>query len=71
MAGSSSSLLHQEVLRPLRDLNRQFGQTMVLVTHDEEVGQVCDRVIRMRDGEIVSVVAPLPGATQAPAALPR
>ncbi len=42
-----------EVLAMLRDLNRQRGQTIILVTHDPEVGAACDRIVRMRDGLIV------------------
>ena len=36
----------------LRRFNRETGQTFILVTHDPEVGEACDRVIRMRDGVI-------------------
>jgi putative ABC transport system ATP-binding protein len=42
-----------EVLAMLRGLNRDRGQTIILVTHDPEVGAACDRVILMRDGLIV------------------
>jgi putative ABC transport system ATP-binding protein len=42
-----------EVLAMLRVLNRQRGQTIILVTHDPEVGTACDRVVEMRDGLIV------------------
>jgi putative ABC transport system ATP-binding protein len=42
-----------EVLAMLRGLNRERGQTIVLVTHDPEVGAACDRIVRMRDGRIV------------------
>lgn len=42
-----------EVLAMLRGLNRELGQTIVLVTHDPEVGAACDRIVRMRDGVIV------------------
>jgi putative ABC transport system ATP-binding protein len=42
-----------EVLQLLRRFNRDRGQTVVLVTHDAEVGAFCDRIIRMRDGLIV------------------
>jgi putative ABC transport system ATP-binding protein len=43
----------QEVLALLRKLNREHGQTFVLVTHDSEVGAACDRVILMRDGKVL------------------
>jgi putative ABC transport system ATP-binding protein len=39
-----------EVLGLLRRFNRERGQTFILVTHDAEVGEACDRIIRMRDG---------------------
>jgi putative ABC transport system ATP-binding protein len=42
-----------EVLAMLRGLNRERGQTIVLVTHDPEVGDACDRIVRMRDGRVV------------------
>jgi putative ABC transport system ATP-binding protein len=41
-----------EVLAMLRRFNRERGQTIILVTHDAEVGAACDRIIRMRDGLI-------------------
>jgi putative ABC transport system ATP-binding protein len=44
-----------EVLGMLRRLNEERGQTIVLVTHDPEVGAACDRIVRMRDGVIVGV----------------
>ena len=43
-----------EVLALLRTFNRERGQTVLLVTHDAEVGATCDRIIRMRDGVIVA-----------------
>ncbi len=51
--GNLDSARSVEVLRLLRRLNRDHGQTFVMVTHDPEVGEACDRVIRMRDGVIV------------------
>jgi putative ABC transport system ATP-binding protein len=38
----------------LRQLNRQYEQTIVVVTHDSSVAATCDRTLRMRDGKFVS-----------------
>jgi putative ABC transport system ATP-binding protein len=43
----------RQVTDLLRQLNRQFHQTMVVVTHDAEVAAACDRTLRMRDGQFV------------------
>jgi putative ABC transport system ATP-binding protein len=43
-------------------LNRQNQQTFVWVTHSEEVGALAQRLIRMRDGLIVSDVKESPAA---------
>ena len=45
-----------DVLTLMRDLNREQGQTFVIVTHDPHIGDLCDRVIHMQDGEIVADV---------------
>jgi ABC-type lipoprotein export system ATPase subunit len=50
--GNLDSERSSEVLGLLRQLNREQGQTFLLVTHDAEVGAACDRVVRMRDGLI-------------------
>jgi len=41
------------VVGQLRSLARQ-GYTVVLVTHEEEIGLACDRIIRIRDGAVIS-----------------
>jgi putative ABC transport system ATP-binding protein len=51
--GNLDSARAAEVLALLRLFNRERGQTVLLVTHDPEVGATCDRIIRMRDGLIV------------------
>jgi putative ABC transport system ATP-binding protein len=51
--GNLDSARSVEVLRLLKRLNRDQGQTFVIVTHDPEVGEACDRIIRMRDGVVV------------------
>ncbi len=52
--GNLDSVRAREVLGVLREFNRRRGQTVLLVTHDPEVGATCDRIIRMRDGLIVA-----------------
>jgi putative ABC transport system ATP-binding protein len=44
----------KDVTDLLRDLNRRFQQTMVVVTHDPDVARACDRTLRMRDGQFVA-----------------
>jgi putative ABC transport system ATP-binding protein len=51
--GNLDSVRSADVLRLLRQLNRERGQTFVIVTHDAEVGAACDRIIWMRDGQVV------------------
>jgi putative ABC transport system ATP-binding protein len=51
--GNLDSARAVEVLDLLRRVHRERGQTVLLVTHDAEVGAACDRIIRMRDGRIV------------------
>jgi len=51
--GNLDSARSVEVLRLLRRLNRDHGQTFLIVTHDPEVSEACDRIIRMRDGVVV------------------
>jgi putative ABC transport system ATP-binding protein len=41
------------VIEQLRNVARQ-GFTVILVTHEDEIGQACDRILRIRDGMLVS-----------------
>ena len=41
------------ILGLLRRVNRDLGQTVLLVTHNAAIGQMADRVLRLRSGEIV------------------
>jgi putative ABC transport system ATP-binding protein len=52
--GNLDSTRSEEVLAMLRQLNEERGQTIILVTHDPEVGAATDRIVRMRDGVIVA-----------------
>ncbi len=42
-----------EIMQLLRDSNREMGQTMIVITHDEEIALAADRIIAIEDGRIV------------------
>ena len=42
------------VLDMFQELNKKFGQTIIMITHNPEAAEHCTRTINMRDGEIVS-----------------
>lgn len=51
--GNLDSETAQEIMELISRLNHEQGQTFVLVTHALEVGNLADRIIQMRDGQIV------------------
>jgi putative ABC transport system ATP-binding protein len=51
--GALDSKTATEIMDLMQTLNREQGQTFVIVTHDAGVGKRCHRLIRMTDGEIV------------------
>jgi putative ABC transport system ATP-binding protein len=63
--GNLDSDRSAEVLALLRQFNREHGQTVVLVTHDAEVGAACDRIIRVRDGRIRDQIQSAPAPVTA------
>jgi putative ABC transport system ATP-binding protein len=50
--GNLDSKAAADILQLMRQLNQQRGQTLVIVTHDPQIGKLCDRIIRMQDGQI-------------------
>lgn len=52
-SGSLDSKNKEELHRLLFDLRDRFGLTIVIVTHDKELAALSDRVIQMRDGQII------------------
>jgi ABC-type lipoprotein export system ATPase subunit len=52
--GNLDSARSAEVMVLLRRLNRERGQTTVIVTHDRSVAAATDRVIHMQDGMVVA-----------------
>ena len=50
--GSLDTQNKQELSEILLQLRKQYGQTILLVTHDKELAAMCDRVIEIKDGII-------------------
>ena len=42
-----------DVMKMFRRINSEQHQTLLLVTHSEEIGSLCDRTIRIDDGQII------------------
>jgi putative ABC transport system ATP-binding protein len=51
--GNLDSKTSQDVLGLLKVIGERFGQTIVMITHNEEIAQMADRIIRIEDGQIV------------------
>lgn len=52
--GNLDSRTSQDVLSLMKITSQRFGQTIVMITHNEEISQMADRVIRIEDGRIRS-----------------
>ena len=52
--GNLDSKNSAEIVALLRKSNREMNQTMLIITHDENVALQCDRIITLSDGKIVS-----------------
>lgn len=52
--GNLDSRTSQDVLGLLKVTGQKFSQTIVMITHNEEIAQMADRVIRIEDGKIIS-----------------
>ena len=51
--GNLDSRTSQDVLSLMKVTGRKFAQTMVMITHNEEIAQLSDRIVRIEDGRIV------------------
>ncbi len=59
--GNLDSKTTADVMSLIRELNADQEQTFVIVTHDADIGALCNRIVRMNDGEIIDQ-----GRTEAP-----
>ena len=46
------------IVEYLHKVNKEFGKTVLMVTHDPSIARQCDRIYRIRDGQIISVQSP-------------
>lgn len=51
--GNLDSKTSQDVLSLLKITGKKYNQTIVMITHDEAIAQMSDRIIRIEDGNIV------------------
>ena len=51
--GNLDSKTSQDVLGLLKVTSQKYAQTIVMITHNEEIAQLADRIIRIEDGKIV------------------
>lgn len=54
-SGNLDSATKEEIHRLFFSLRNDFGQTIVVVTHDEGLAGMCDRICRLSDGEFISL----------------
>ena len=52
--GNLDSKTSQDVLGLMKVTSQRFSQTMVMITHNEEIAQLADRTVRIEDGRIVT-----------------
>src|SRR5699024_2330727 len=52
--GNLDSKTSQDVLSLMKVTSQKFGQTMVMITHNEEIAQLADRIVRSEDGRIAT-----------------
>ena len=50
--GSLDYSTSKEILKLIEDVNKDYGNTVVMVTHNDAIKNMADRVIRLRDGRI-------------------
>ena len=52
--GNLDSKTTEEVMQVLRDTVNDFGRTLVMITHNQEIAETADRIVTISDGKIIS-----------------
>ena len=52
--GNLDSKTSMDVILLMQSISRKFNQTILMITHNEEIAQMADRIIRIEDGKVVS-----------------
>jgi putative ABC transport system ATP-binding protein len=60
--GEVDSDTSKRIMTLLKDLNKEKGLTMIIVTHDPNIGNQTNRIIRLLDGKIIKEVTPAQSA---------
>lgn len=53
--GNLDSQSSQDVLSLLKSVNTSFNQTLIMITHNNSIAQLADRMVRIEDGKIISI----------------
>jgi putative ABC transport system ATP-binding protein len=51
--GNLDSKASQDVISLMKAMNEHYSQTIVLITHNQEIAQLAGRIIRIEDGKIL------------------
>ena len=51
--GELDTKMGREIVKLLHDLNKELNQTILMVTHDPAIGNLADRLLKMKDGKII------------------
>ena len=54
--GSLDSVNREEIKQLFQRLRNEYDQTIVIVTHDDSLAEIADRVVKMQDGKIIEIV---------------
>ncbi|MEG0977436.1 MAG: ATP-binding cassette domain-containing protein, partial [Bacilli bacterium] len=54
--GNLDSKSSDEIITLLKESNKKFKETIILITHDEDIANIADRIITIDDGKITSDV---------------